>query len=165
MPKETKKYNHFEYGKMLADKLKPIQGRYYKATEQTEMQELSVQLSEAKDTILIAVDGAESSFSFPNSDSLLEYPKYSFAIVSQTDSSDVQTVLNAQNKCKEFAKQIIAKMLQDAIKYKNGLEFVDGGSFKIAGMGPVGDNFYGVLLTISFSQGISYCLNKSMWED
>lgn len=165
MAKETIKYDHFEYGEMLAKSLNPIQKRYYKATEQTDMQEFTKQMSEARDIILIAVDGSESSFSFPNSDSLLEYPKYSFAVLSQTDSSEVHTLLNAQKKCKRIAEQIIAKMLQDSKKSTAGLQFVDGGSFKIAGMGPIGDNFYGVLLTFSFSHGISYVLDKSMWEE
>ena len=91
---------------MIADKLKPIKGQYYKATEQLELLDLENRISEAKDVILIAIDGQESEFTWPKSDSLIENPQYIFLVLESTNSSDFLTVLEAQKECKALAKEI-----------------------------------------------------------
>jgi len=163
------RYKHFEYGEQLASKLKAIQNGekdkgFFEATEQEDLPALNERISSASGTILIAVDTGESSFDWQNSDSLMEKPHYAFAIVQQTTSGDVDSIISAQQSCKKIAKEIIAKMLQDAHARKSGLEYLERGSFYIKGFGPVGDNFYGVMLFFFFNQGVNYTLNPDMWE-
>jgi hypothetical protein len=164
------KYNHYSYCEMLATRLKPIghttnERRFFRATEQDSPEELATRISAAQGTILVAIDGADSSFSMPNSDLLVEKPAYSLLLLSQTESDNTDSIFAAQQSCRQIAKEIIAKMLEDALKYLNGLEFVDGNSFKVGGIGPVGDNFYGVNMSYTFIQGTPYSLTPGMWND
>ena len=166
----TIKYNHFEYGEMLASKLKAIKHtkedvHFFRATEQTRYEDLVDSMSSAHGTILIALNGAVSDFLWVDSDSLMERPQYSFCVLKNTVSDDTDTIFLAQSECKEIAMQIIARMLRDSDSYKNnGLNLINKNSFKIEGIGPVGDNFYGVELSFSFDQGTDFRIDTTMWE-
>lgn len=167
----TEKYNHFSYGLMLATKLKAIKHiddndcHFFRATAQDELKELEDRISQAHDVILIAIDGTDSDFDWKNSDSLIEQPSYLFAVVQETDSSDTDSVFKALTHCKVIGHQIMSKMLQDRSKYKSGLDYLEPSSYRMKGFGPIGDNFYGVLLSFLFEKGIEYKINKEMWED
>ncbi len=161
-------YNHFEYGQMLAKSLKDIQHKdtdekYYRATEQDELTELDARLSGASGTILVSIDGSESTFGWENSDSLMELPIYSFIIASQTENGNSRSIFEAQQKCKKIAKQIISKMLQDYTNALNGLHLLEPSSFTMKGVGPIRENFYGVILFFSLNQGTDYRIDKTMW--
>jgi len=163
-------YNHFDYGQKLALKLKAIENGekdkgFFEATEQEDLPSLNERISSASGTILIAVDTGESAFDWQNSDSLMEMPYYAFAIVQQTTSGDVQSIISAQQNCKQIAKEIMAKMLQDSHARKEGLEYLERKSFHIKSFGPVGGNFYGVMLFFFFNRGVNYTLNPEMWKD
>ncbi len=158
------KYNHFKYCENLAENLKAIT-KSYRATEQTELQDLNAQITNAHGTIIIAIDGAESSFTWNDSDSLMEQPIYSIAVVKQTSTGDANTIFSSQKECMEIGKQIIARMFLDADHYKNGLHLLDRKSFLCKGFGPIGDNFYGVLLSYQLDQGINYTINPDYWKE
>lgn len=163
-------YNHFNYAEMLARRLKAISHtdkdcHFFRATEQTELRELEDNITAAKGTILIAIDGVNSNFSWNLSDSLMERPMYSLVIARQTSSTDSETVFAAQKQCKEIALQCIAKLLQDAEKDVRGCMFIDEGSFSIDGFGPIADMFYGVIVSYSFTQGLNYMIDSAMWNE
>lgn len=168
---DTEKYDHFTYGLMLATKLKAIKHidenncHFFRATAQDELKELEDRISQAHGVILIAIDGTDSDFDWKNSDSLIEQPSYLFAVVKETDSTDTDSIFNALTECKEIGHQIISKMLQDRVKYKSGLGYLEPSTFRMKGFGPIGDNFYGVLLSFLFEKGIKYIINQEMWED
>lgn len=162
-------YNHFEYGEMLATKLKPISHsptdkHFFRATQQDELEELTERISAASGTILIAIDGTQSSLDASKADSLMEQPLYYFAVVQQTDSTNSTTIFEAQSKCKKILIQIVSKMLQDAYINKSGLALLDKSSFLMKGFGPIADNFFGVLMSFSLNEGLNFKLNPEMWE-
>lgn len=162
------KYNHFSYGETIARTLKPIghsdtQKHYFKATEQDEIDTVSQWISQARGVLLIAIDGAESSFEWNSSDSLMEQPLYLFAVVKQTTGDNPASIFEAQQYCKRIGEQIIAHLMQDFHADKNGVGLLDPSSFRMKGFGPVGENFYGVLLGFSFNQGINYTIDPRLW--
>lgn len=156
---------------MLATKLKAIahsenRKQYFSASTLNDMNEIEESVSQMNGTILIAMDSCNSSFLFPDSDSLLEVPEYSFVILTQTNKSENENAVeHSQLACKRLAKQIIARMLQDANRYKHGLQYIKGSSFKIEGIGPISDNFYGVELSFLFEKPENYTINSEMWEE
>ncbi|OJU35115.1 MAG: hypothetical protein BGN96_05130 [Bacteroidales bacterium 45-6] len=163
-------YNHFEYGEMLATKLKAIRHsadrpRFYKSVETDARADIEQRLSEAKGTILIAHDSLMSDFEYKNADSLMESMPYEFDVLLQTESGDARTVMAASDSCKNILKQIISKMMLDYEASANGLEALDPGSFKIEPIGPVRDNFYGAALLFSLATGLDYRFNPEDWED
>lgn len=163
-------YNHFEYGEMLARKLKPIshtnqKQRYYRATELEELEELNDRLSSAEGIILIAIDGNNSDFGYNNSDNLMELPQYFFIVAKSAPSNDTDNIFTAQAECKSIGMQIIARMMQEGRNYNAPLQFLDPNKITIRGIGPIGDNFYGIIIGFNFNWGVNYTIDKTMWED
>ncbi len=163
-------YNHFEYGEMLATKLKAIRHsadrpRFYKSADTDKFADIEQRLSEAMGTILIAHDTFASDFEYKNSDSLMESMPYEFAVLKQTENGDVRTVMAASDSCKLILKQVISKMMLDYEASANGLDALDPDSFKIEPIGPIRDNFYGAALLFSLATGLDYRYNPENWED
>lgn len=161
-------YKHFDYSEMLARSLKEIghtnsKTKFYRATAQTELQELEQNISNVSGTILIAIDEHISYFDYKDSDSLIEKPIYSIVIAKQTKATDTRTIFAAQENCKALAKQAISKMLRDAHVYVAGCDKIDPASFFIEGFGPIGGLFYGVILSFSLTEGINYELKPEYW--
>ena len=68
-------YNHFDYGEMLARKLKPIshtntEQHFYRSNDPDDLRELNARLSSACGMILIAVDNKDSDFGYKHSDGI-----------------------------------------------------------------------------------------------
>ncbi|MDR0799794.1 MAG: hypothetical protein LBN18_08550 [Dysgonamonadaceae bacterium] len=164
-------YNHFAYGEDLARRLRAISHtdtdqHFYRATEAEELQDLIAHLSSVHGMILVAIDGHNSDFKWANSDSLMERSQYFFLVLQQTVSGDTDTVFAAQQECTGVARQIIARIMNDAHDPKvKPLHFIDAGSFTLRGVGPVGDNFYGSILGFNRVVGMNYQINTAMWHE
>lgn len=162
------KYNHFEFCEALARKLRPVghtdgDRHFFRATENTAPQELYDRISSAHGMIMVAIDGIDEDYSWPGSDSLMVKPGYSIVVAKQTQGNDTNTIFQAQRESHLVMRECMAKMLQDAAVYKNGCEFIDAGSFFVEGIGPLGDLFYGVILSFTLDHGVEYKLNPEMW--
>lgn len=160
-------YNHYDYCEAIARKLKPIghsdsDRHFYRATEQTELQELVERMSSAHGMIMIAIDGSFRSFRH-EADSLMELPSYTIAIAKQTRSTDTDTIFDAIRDSKAAMMQVISRMLCDAREYQHDCELIDASSFRMEGFGPIADLFYGVILSFSLNEGVDYCVNPEMW--
>ncbi len=163
-------YNHFSYMEKLARRLKAVAHtdndcHFFRATEQTELEELTANISSVHGTIIIAIDGSDISFNNPDSDNLVARPEYMVVVASQTESTDSATIIDAQKKCSEISLQIIAKILQDAQAFQNGCRYVDEKSFNVEGIGPIADNFYGVILSFSLEVGLNFQIDAEMWSE
>lgn len=160
-------YNHYEYCEAIARKLKSIQHtdtdrHFFRAIEQSELQELEQNISSAHGMIMIAIDGSFSSFQY-QADSLMERPTYSVIIAKQTKSTDTDTIFQAIYDSKVAMKQVLSRIMCDARSYKYSCDMIDTSSFQLEGFGPIGDLFYGVILTFSMVEGVNFKLNSEMW--
>lgn len=161
-------YNHFSYSEKLARRIKAVghtdnDCHFFRATENQSYQEMAANLSSVSGFVMIAIDGKNSGFLWVDSDSLIERPTYSLVILRQTSINDVDQMFESMELCKVIALQCIAKMLQDARQYVDGCHFIDPASFSIDGVGPVADNFFGVIIQFSLLQGIDYMIDPDMW--
>lgn len=161
-------FDIYTYGEKLARTLKAIghtdnQCQYYEATDQTELHELEQNISSAQGTILIAIDGQTSGFSF-DADSLIEKPFYSIVIAKQTQSTNAKTITLAQRECKAIMDQVIAKILNDAFNHHDDCDKVDVNTMTIGGFGPIGSVFYGVILDFSLNEGVNFTLKSEYWK-
>lgn len=160
-------YNHYQYCETLARSLKAISHtdhkcKYFEATEQTELQQLEQNISNASGTILIAIDGQLSNYAF-NDDNLIEKPFYSIVIARQTKSTDARTITQSQQYCKSLASQIMARMLNDAHHYLHECDKIDASTFTTEGFGPIAGVFYGVILSFTLAEGRSFEIDKDYW--
>lgn len=161
-------FDIYKYGEMLARNLKAVNHtaqkcQYYQATEQTELQELEQNISNASGTILIAIDGQMSGFSF-QADSLIEKPYHSIVIAKQTKATDARTITTAQQECKAIMDQVIARMLNDACLGNDECDKIDANTFTTDGFGPIGGVFYGVILSFSLNEGVNFMIKSDYWK-
>ncbi len=161
-------FDIYQYGEMLARSLKAINHtdhkcQYYQATEQTELQELEQNISNASGTILIAIDGQMSGYAFEN-DNLIEKPMHSIVIAKQTKATDARTITAAQKECKQIMDQVIARMLNDACLYNDHCDKIDVNTMTVDGFGPIAGVFYGVILTFTLNEGVNYMIKSDYWK-
>lgn len=140
-------YNHFAYGEALASQLKdishtPQKKRFFTAFGLEDLINLDDNLSSVTGTILIAVDGQESESEDNGADGLNDKQVYSFIVARNTITGQPDTINQAARHCKLICKQIRNKLLTDS----SLAGYIDRNT-QINGIGPIGDNFYGAVLT------------------
>lgn len=156
-------YNHFEYGKALADRLVWVD-EFLRASSEVDPEDINEKISSMRGCILVAVDGKDSSFDFNQSEVLNEQANYCFLLLNQTEAGNPETIYAAQEKCKRLAREITACMMRDYSGMSNGLEALIPESFEIHGIGPMGDNFHGVILSFAVGTNWNYSLDSVMWK-
>lgn len=140
-------YDHFAYGEALASSLKdishtPQKKRFFTVFGLEDLTNLDDNLSSVDGTILIAIDGCESESDDNGADGLNDKPVYSFIVAKNTISGKPETVNQAAKHCRLICKQIRNKLFQDS----SLASYIDRNT-QINGIGPIGDNFYGAVLT------------------
>ena len=158
-------YNHFATAKRFATQLKPIKHtpkspKYFTAYGLEDLPNLDDRLSSLKGYILIAVDGYESDSASNRSDGLTDTRYYAFIVAHNTVSDRTETIDEAFAECRKICKQIRNALLQD----ESLLGYLNRNT-QINGIGPIGDNFYGCMLSISVEEPEDYFIDNSYWEE
>lgn len=158
-------YNHFTYCETLARRLKAIahtddRSRFFTAFGIEDLYNFDDKLSSVVGTILIAVDGHESDSTDNGADTLTDHRAYSIIIARNTINDRPHTISQAAEHARVLAKQIRNKLLNEP--HLQGI--IDRGT-QITGIGPIGDNFYGVILTFSLSEPEEFIIDQTYWEE
>lgn len=158
-------YNHFYYGESLARCLKDIahtdnHPRFFTAFGIEDLYNFDDKLSSVTGTILIAVDGLESDSTDNGFDSINDRRTYSFIVARNTANDRPATITAAAEQCRVLAKQIRNYLFQKA-----ELQGIIDRNTQITGIGPIGDNFYGVILTFSLSEPEEFFIDANYWEE
>lgn len=158
-------YNHFVYGETIARRLKAIahtddRPRFFTAFGIEDLYNFDDKLSSVTGTILIAVDGLESDSTDNGFDSINDRRTYSFIVARNTVNDRPATITVAAEQCRALAKQIRNYLFQ-----KTELQGIIDRSTQITGIGPIGDNFYGVMLTFSLSEPEEFYIDATYWEE
>jgi len=163
-------YNHFEYGKLLSEKLRPVvestdKKKYYTSSESTNLFSFIERLSSVSGLVMIALDGCNSDFEMNNGDALFEIPQYFFLFLQPAKSDNPDDILAKQKACKQICLQVQAYMLHELANpiKTTPMKCLDVSSFTIRGIGPVGDNFYGALIGFNFKLNINFQLKTDFW--
>ncbi len=158
-------YNHFAYGESIARKLKDIahsddHPRFFTAFGLEDLYNFTDKISSVKGIILIAVDGCESDSTDNGHDALTDRLTYSFIVAGSTVNDRPQTLDTTVAKCRSIAKQIRNHLfLQPTLR-----QVIDRNT-QITGIGPIGDNFYGVILTFAIEENEQFFLDQTFWEE
>ncbi len=161
-------YNHFAYVEKLARSLKAIghrdsETRFMKFDESVELEELAMHTSSVSGMLLVAIDGHNSDFSLNGADALQDTPQYFIVVLKNCPGGDPDRYYATKQECKSVAEECVKKMLLDRHNEVNGLEHLDTASITCRGVGPIGDNFYGVIVGFTLSNPRSFQLNPEMW--
>lgn len=158
-------YNHFAYGENLARRLKAIahtdnRPRFFTAFGLEDLYNFDDKLSSVTGTILIAVDGHESDSTDNGYDSLNDRRTYSYIVARNTVNDRPTTINQAAEQCRILAKQIRNRLFNE-----ESLKKIIDLNTQITGIGPIGDNFYGVILTFSLTEPEEFYIDASYWEE
>lgn len=153
-------YNHFSYGEQLAIRLKsishtPEKPRFFEAFGLEDLYNLDDKLSSVTGMILIAVNGYESDSRDNGGDGLNDALQYSFIVARNTISDRPQTITSAFEECRPVCKQIRNVLFQDP-----QLSYAIDRNTQINGIGPIGDNFYGCMLTFTIHEAEDFLLTQ-----
>ena len=158
-------YNHFTYGESLAKQLIPIshtlaKPRHFTAFGLEALYNLDDKLSSVTGMILISVDGYESDSKDNGADQLTDKRIYSFIVAKNTTSDNPKTLNTAVEDCRSVAKQIRNKMLLNS-----PISDIIDRDTQINGIGPIGDNFYGVVLTLTVNEPEIFSVDDTYWQE
>lgn len=158
-------YDHFATGETFATQLKdiahsPKHPRFFTAFGIEDLYDFEDKLSSVSGTILIAIDSNESDTTDNHADSLIDRAPYSFIVARNTNSDRTSTILQAVRECKLIAKQIRNKLL-----LVPSLQGIIDHATQITGIGPIGDNFYGVIFTFYLDIPESYFTDPTYWKE
>lgn len=106
----------------------------------------------SKNLHIIAVVQPDGVLQDPNrSDNYADVPYYRFYIVGHAKLLDADAKADLINRCKKTGLKIIGKMLKDRIARKNGLQGFEFDRIPYQGIGPFGNNYYGVEFSFNVS--------------
>ena len=157
-------YDHFTYGEALASSLKailhtPQKIRFFTAFGLEDLTTMDDNLSSINGTILIAVDGCESDSEDNGADGLNDKQIYSFIVARNTISGNPSSINQAAKECKKICKQIRNRLINDP-----SLVGIIDRNTQINGIGPIGDNFYGTVLTFSLDVPEDFFIDINYWQ-
>lgn len=162
------RYNHFEYSEMLARRLAAIshtdgQCHFLRSDEVEQITDLEERISQISGMVLVAIDGHNADFNWENSDNLVTVPQYFITVMKQSPAGDIEAVHRGKAECREVLMQIVTRMLLDWNADEQGLGLLDADSLTMRGIGPIADNFYGVMLGFTLHEPTTFMLNPDMW--
>ena len=142
-------YNHFEYSEWIARHLAAIghtegECHFLRSDEVEEISDLEERISSIRDHNLVNI------------------PQYFIALLKQCEAGDIDGIHFAKAECKDLLMQIVCRMMLDWNEERNGLQFLELNSMTFRGIGPMGDNFYGVMLGFNLRKPIPFSIDK--WE-
>ena len=118
---------------------------------------------------LIVEDNHDSRFVY-NSATLLDEQYYVFYVLKRCDVNDFDAIEAAKSGAKQVSKKILSKLFRDKHtdtinQSKHGLKVFDKGSVRNQTIGPLADQYWGVLCSFILSDkpGIEY--NPDDWTD
>ena len=156
-------YDHFEYAEQVARRLRrightPERPRFFRAFGLEDLFTFEDKLSSVSGFVLIAVNGYESDSSDNRADGLTDTCQYAYIVARNTVGDRPETIQSAFEESRRLCKQIRNLLLLD-----DRLRGILRRDTQINGIGPIGDNFYGCMLSISVEEPEGYGLDGEEW--
>jgi hypothetical protein len=163
-------YDHITYMEDCATRLKDLGHtaevpKFFRVSSLTQLDEVLANLTTMGQTVLIVHDNTEGSIGDRNiSNNYLDSPYYLFYIMKHVALDDFDAKANAKKECKAIAIKIISKMLVDKSRSRSGLLFLDFTNIPYQGIGPVGDNYYGIMVSFTVADNAELIYNADDWD-
>ena len=163
-------YNHISYGEMISRELvlfSQSKGNqcFFRSTNSDSLYSISQKLSEINYPVLVAVDGSDTDYNCADDDTVNAGSQYYFMLLIPAKDDDPDDIIAKQKTAKKNAIQIQARMRRECIRYKNGLTCLVTDSFTIRGVGPVGNNLFGVIMGFELDESTNFTNDNTYWQD
>jgi len=159
------KFNLFDYTEQLVKDLIPIKHKtLLRAFGVEELLDFQAKISRISQRCLIAVNGYDAEASQADSDSKLMLPQYAIIVVQPCTTTDENTIFKAAEECSVVTEEIYKKLLIDVKTNDTALRNKPLSNVKFAGIGPIGDNFYGSVVYFSVTENYNFKLTPELWQ-
>lgn len=167
-------YNHITYMESIAEQLRDIahtskRQRFFKSTGIASLEGVFANLNNLNFPCIIAEDNCDSRLNDNLSDSIREFPFFTFYVLYQASAGNDDEILEARKQARSTANKILSRMLRDAnseeIGNELGIRIMDFSSVRMQGVGPLGDNGHGVMVTFTLQQEAPIDYNTNDWFD
>lgn len=166
------RYNHFAYMLSIAENLRDIahtdkKPRFFMSTGLASLEGILNNINIVNLPCLIAEDNCDLRLSDNLSDGIMALPFYTFYILYPASHGNDAEILEARAKAKVTASKVLARMLRDAHEpdLELGLDIMDFSSVRMQGIGPLGDNGHGVMVTFTIGQEADMVYDTNNWFD
>ena len=154
-------FNFFTYAEQLASQLldvahTPENPRFFTAYGLEDLVSFTDRISTLEGFVMIAVDGFESDSDDNRADALDETRHYGIIICRNTVDGDPLSINSAFQQGDNLCRQVRNRMFRD-------LRPCIDRSTQINGIGPIGDCFYGCLLSFTMSSTEGFLVDSDYW--
>lgn len=155
-------FDHTSYIRLLSQYHVDILGRFTRASSLAASEEFTSKLLERNGYQIICIDNKDGRFQEPNADNLLDRQFNVFYIVNRTSHDNFSGREVILKKCKEIFSEMVGMMNYHRMRGQHNIRNVDFDSFFYQTVGPLFDNFHGLMISYSvLSHGASkYDANK-----
>ena len=155
-------FDFLSYAEHLACQLKAVghsdnNRRFFTSFGLEDLVSFSDRLSSLEGYVMIAVDGYESESSDNRADALDASDHYGIIICHNTVADDPSTIKAAFSTCKRLCREVRNRMLKELRPFISR-------DTEINGIGPIGDNFYGCLLSITMTDTEGFAIDQTYWK-
>ena len=156
-------FDFISYAEGLARRLKAVghtddRRRFFTSFGLEDLVSFTDRLSSLEGFVMIAVDGHESESADNRADALDETRHYGVIICRNTVSDNPASVSSAFAESDRLCRVVRNRMLHE-------LRPRISRDTEINGIGPIGDNFYGCLLSFSMGETEGFANDQTEWED
>lgn len=156
-------YNHHQYVLNLAKHLRPVE-HCLKATVEEDPEEIEEQLSVLSGCVLYSVDSGVTQGIDTQGNVIVRGNLYQIVILQQTEAGNSDSVFRALDLCKRIGHEILVQLLTDANEWLNGLEGLAANTVTSQSIGPIGNNFHGIVLEYVVEERQPITHNLVLWE-
>ena len=145
--------------------------KFHRVSGVTQLEELLQNLILTNDTgyQLVIEDNLDSRF-FYNASTLLDSQFYVFYVLKRCKINDFADIEQAKEGCKSVLKKILSKMFRDydadhimQTANVNGLRAFQKNSITIQTIGPLADNYWGLICSFTLSDNPGIKFNPADW--
>lgn len=113
---------------------------------------------------LVVIDAEDSAWRDRPGGGHFDEPFKTFLVLQNAEPNDWAQISEVKKNTKYLATQIVWKMKTDKTNRVNGMEHFKTDSVKFLTVGPIGDKYYGCMVTCSFLDHPG-CFNESLWTE
>lgn len=159
----TKTYDHYAYCEQVARTLKAVghddqRPRFFTVFGLEDLYNFEDKLSAVTGMVLIAVDGTEMDSTDNRADGITDTYTYSIILAKNTQRDRPDTIAQAIRQC-----QVAALQVRNLLRLDPDLQYSLGLEMQLNGIGPIGDGFYGVMLTFTVTDYPDYTIDEKQW--
>ena len=163
-------FDFASYMENIAIKLKDISHsntdkRFWRVSGISDLEDVLLNIRIYKGMQLVIEDNKEAGFVDRNTDNIIEQPYFSFYVLKKSRVTSMEDRTAAVNACLAATRKILSRMRLNKRHNEYGLQFLDFNSVRYSTVGPLGDNYNGIMCSFMLRDEAELFYNVEDWEE